>query len=285
MKSSFPKFFFAAALTCGVAHAAPDESLASARAAYDARRYRDAFEQFSAAATASGGRADLCYNAGNAAYRMGEPGWAVLWYRRAWHAAPRDPDILANFKMAQNAGGAPESAERGVRALLLRLTRAEWTVIGLAAWWVTWLIAAVRLFRSSGSFPGRALMAIGAALSVIAGAGVWTWRGFDLRPEAVVVANGARALFAPLPESTIHFITPRGSIVHVREENGEWVKVEMDGREGWLPRGACERVRIPRAEIRTEAPDARRSPAEKETEPPGRRSGESPPSASPLPGT
>jgi tetratricopeptide (TPR) repeat protein len=223
------------------------ESWARARAAYDAGAWSDALDAYTALA-AAGGSAEAMYNAGNAAYRMGEPGRAVAWYRRAWRQRPRDPDVRANLELALRAAGATETPAPAWRRALLQLHRDEARLLRAAGWIAGWFLLAVLAipFRR-----GRSAVVAGAVLAGLvwlAGLAVGeVWRRADQPPEAVVVRKNARALFAPIAGATVHYAPPPGTTVRVVGESEMWIKADWNGREGWLPA----------ADLARTSPDAR----------------------------
>src|SRR5471030_2218486 len=68
--------------------------------------------------------AHVYYNLGNAWFRQNKLGLAILNYARARQLAPRDPDIVANLKFAQQRLGvdeintAPRAPQRLLRSVI-----------------------------------------------------------------------------------------------------------------------------------------------------------------------
>lgn len=210
--------------------------------AYDAGRMPDAVRLYEDLAGRGYASVELFYNLGNAYFKGERLGPAVLNYRRAWLLAPRDPDVAANLRFALQAAGVPEPELSGAEGLFTRLSGREWVVAATAGWWATWLLLglAVLLRARQGLF--LRLAAVAGVVAVVALLGVRTWRGFEREPEAVVIESAQQALHAPLATSTPHFPVPEGSVVRVREFQGEWVKVIVDERAGWVRRSACAPV-------------------------------------------
>ena len=79
--------------------------------------------------------AHVYYNLGNAWFRQGKLGLAVLNYERARRLAPRDPDILANLKFAQQRLGVdevntpPRAVQRFLRSVIESRTSTEWSAV------------------------------------------------------------------------------------------------------------------------------------------------------------
>lgn len=183
---------------------------------------------------------ELFFNLGNAVYKQGLVGEAVLNYRRAWMFAPRDPDIRANLRFAmEKAGAAGPDLSLPARALL-KLGVPEWAALAMAAYWLAaaLFIACILRKRPQGLVKASAAAA---AAGVVALAGLLQWRSLRSEPELVVKAR-VQALFAPMAESTPHFALPEGSIVRELDRAGEWVRVRSGPENGWIPAKNCERV-------------------------------------------
>src|SRR5881396_2723410 len=80
----------------------------------------------------------LYFNLGNAFFKAGQLGRAVLKYRLAERLAPRDPDIRANLKFARNSVGAGAPTPGWWQRWTSRLTLDEWTLLTSGALWL-WL--------------------------------------------------------------------------------------------------------------------------------------------------
>lgn len=179
---------------------------------------------------------ELFYNLGNAYFKAGQYGSAVLNYRRAWYLCPRDPDVLANLRFAFQTIGAPFPELSGAQRVLTYVSRSEWIIAGVAFWWLTWLFTVLAWI--SARF--RALAIRGAALCALAflicAAGYAAWQQFRTYPEYVVTEGRQDVRFAPLDNAVLHFVLPEGAIVRERERSGDWVKITVSQKEGWMRR-------------------------------------------------
>lgn len=179
---------------------------------------------------------ELFYNLGNAYFKAGQYGLAVLNYRRAWYLRPRDPDVRANLRFAFQTIGAPFPELSGAQRVLTYVSRSEWIIAGVAFWWLTWLFSALAWI--SARF--RALAIRGVALCglafLICAAGYVAWQQFRTSPEYVVTEGRQDVRFAPLDNAVLHFVLPEGAIVREREKSGDWVKIAVSQKEGWMRR-------------------------------------------------
>ena len=185
---------------------------------------------------------EVLYNLGNALFRQGLVGKAVLAYRQAWYYSPRDPDILANLKFALQSTGATYPLPGRVTQLWVMLNRAEWISVATVTYWILFA-AAGSLLLSSRLRPWATHILVPLLLLLsISLSGIGYWWMLHRTPEVVVLADHQEALFAPLEGSTAYFALPQGSIARRVDRSGPWIKVALGKKTGWLKESACEEV-------------------------------------------
>src|SRR4030095_9977885 len=87
----------------------------------------------------------LWFNLGNACFKSGQIGRAIVAYRRAENSTPRDPDVRANLKFARNQVKGPTFHLPKWQAWISRgFSINEWSVVTAIGLWLTFfcLIAA-----------------------------------------------------------------------------------------------------------------------------------------------
>jgi tetratricopeptide (TPR) repeat protein len=220
----------------------PGRVFEAARVAYDGGRYDEAAGLYRQLLEAGYGERAVLFNLGNAEFRAGHLGEAVLNYRRAWYRAPRDEDIRTNLGFAlEHTGAQPPRATPAAR-FLRRLSFSGWAALATLAWW---LLAGLTLAAVAGT-RYRALLGrlgvLSALVLLISLAGMWQWHRLVTSAEQVVVSPGQAARYAPLAEADTHFDLPAGSIVTRLETSGDWLRVGQGGQKGWVPAEACRSV-------------------------------------------
>jgi hypothetical protein len=234
-------------LGLSVAIAAPSDDLKAANQLYDAGKFAEATVAYERIESKT---AHVYYNLGNAWFRQNKLGLAILNYAQARRLAPRDPDILANLKFAQQRLGVddvntpPHALQRFLRSAIESCTASEWSAGELVGIWLLALAIGACVYLPKAR----------TALLVIAVAGffVFGFSGFALSnlvisnhssPEAIVVAGETEARFAPLSDSTVHFRLAEGTQVAIREDRGQWLFVgRADGQQGWVKAEAIGRI-------------------------------------------
>lgn len=214
------------------------------------RLYRKSAAGFETLLDAETRNAALDYNLGNACFRLGELGRAILHYRRAERLDPADTALQANLRYARNRVEPyiePTGGQRLIHRLMFWANRTSiqqrfWlaSIASLAGW----LGLTLRLRWRSRPLLVLACLAIVLGLANAASVG-WQLHDESHRPPAVVL-GGEHLLRLGAGEGYDSALTqPLGPGVELRvlSRRGEWLQVELrDAKTGWLPASAVEQV-------------------------------------------
>jgi tetratricopeptide (TPR) repeat protein len=211
---------------------------------YEQGRFTEAADAYSALAQSNRLSPSLLFNLGNAHFKSGQIGRAILAYRRAERLAPRDPDVRANLQFARNQLSGGAAPPGGWARWLERFRLDEWTLMGCAALWIWLLLLAAgevrpawkRSLRPAAVAAGGAALLLGLMLAV-------AWHRETRLVPAVVVAREAVVRYGPVEESQSAFSLADGAEVRVLDAERDWLQV-MDGRKrtGWIKRATVEMV-------------------------------------------
>lgn len=214
---------------------------------YAEGRYDDAVGAYSELVEAGYDGGALRFNLGNAYFKAGDVGRAILNYERAETWIPADPDLEANLSYARSLTEAEPCAlpTWSLLAFPLAARFSSWTLALLSS---VFLAAALACWGSRRFLPRGArvlgYVALLWAVGVVIGAGSLGYRVFRIeRPSfAVVVAPGDTPVrFEPATDGTQHFVSKQGTKLEVDEEREGWAQVtRCDGRRGWIERSAIE---------------------------------------------
>ncbi|MCI0451225.1 MAG: tetratricopeptide repeat protein [Candidatus Latescibacteria bacterium] len=248
----------------GAQDEAPADQFARANAAYEAGDYAAAIDDYTRVAEAGVVSSDLYYNLGNAYFKDGGLGRAVLWYERARRLAPRDPDVRDNLDLTRSLLRDKQlvTAEPRWRRALLAwhrdTTTAESVVAASALYALLCLLGVLFVFRQSEWFsrlyarlsilsPGRLLgldkaQDLGVAMAIVflvVGAlttsAVSKVRAEGARAQGVVVAQEVSVFSGPSRDASVQFKVHEGTLVSVRDARPGWVRVDLPGDlSGWV---------------------------------------------------
>jgi tetratricopeptide (TPR) repeat protein len=184
----------------------------------------------------------LYYNLGNAYYRTGDLGRAILNYRRAQALAPADDNVRQNLEAARAARidrFSEPTETRVLRTLLFwHFDLSFGARLALLACFsgAFWALAALRLFRPEKAPRPALAICGGLAAALLLSVCFEGWRVGD-DAAGVVTANEAIARKGDGENYEQAFTEPlhSGAEVRVLERRGEWVHGELpDGRTFWL---------------------------------------------------
>jgi len=224
-------------LVVGAALAGPEEHLRAGNDAYTAGDYAAAGESWGALLADGHITGDVYYNLGNAWYRDGDLGRAVLSWRRAHTLLPRDGDVEANLERARR-----ETIDR--MDAPSRVTPFFWTEMlslseqGHAAAWLIGLLLSLGVAqRVRPNLPlGIPGVMVGAPAVLLA---VGTWAGvreLNRTPAGVVLAEAVEVRSAAGDVAgVVVFELHAGAEVQIRERFGDYAQISLpDDRRGWI---------------------------------------------------
>jgi tetratricopeptide (TPR) repeat protein len=182
----------------------------------------------------------LYFNLGNAHFKAGQIGDAITAYRQAERLTPRDPDLRANLRFAQNRVQGPTLKTTAGQRWLGTLSLNEWTWLGIAGIWLTLSLLIARQIKPALvpalknwtwlSAAGTVVLFICLALAAPQNS---TDRVAIVTVAEVMVRN------SPLDEAPSSFTAHDGAELRVLDHKDEWVQVTDDARHfGWVKRSA-----------------------------------------------
>ena len=227
-------------------HAADDLPFTRANQAYSEGRFQEAVEAYQKVVQSGPWSANLFYNLGNAWFRLGDFGQAILNYERARALDPHHPEASANLRLARDEARALELRKDRLERYLAIATPKQYAIAASVAFWVM-LFVLTRLVlsrrRSAGQSALVALAMLVCALSIFA---LYTLEnGTQGRALAIVTAKDIEARLATADSASSILTLPAGSEIRVLSERGEWVYAALpNDQRGWIPARAVERVRL-----------------------------------------
>lgn len=206
---------------------------------YDQGKFGEAKQRYEQLAGRGEWSANLFYNLGNADYRIGAPGKAILNYERALALDGTHAEARANLKWLREQTGAKQVPRRWWEYAYPALPGDVFAVVAAVAFWGGVVVVAGVISRRR--FFGWAALAFLAAVY----AGVGVWRSDQESAVAIIIGKEASAKLAPADRAALAEPLPEGSRVHVLSERGEWIYCGLPaGGRGWIAVQHLERVRL-----------------------------------------
>jgi len=219
-----------------------------AKTSYSLSNYDEAikaYEQILSKCLESG---NLYYNLGNAYFKKGQLGRAILNYKRARFLIPRDSDLMANYHFAlslvkQNFSQVNKGlVNKIIDGYGQKLTLDEMCIIILLLYVGLIIIIILSFYFTklkkyiifiTPVFVLLILLNIMTLLSAVK----------QIERAAVIIEKEVDSKFEPFDSATTYFRLFEGAEVFVLEEKSEWCKIERaDGKIGWISRSALEKI-------------------------------------------
>ena len=183
--------------------------------------------------------AEVYYNLGNAYFKAGKLGLAVLNYERALNLKPRDPDILANYSyvtrlIEYKIEDKRNWYQRKISEFLAYVTLEECMLLCFVAYFLfilglllSLIFKKFPLFRKIGTFAIAFVILCSLPLLL-----KYTESGAGRR--GVVTETQAEVRYGPSMSDQIAFRLVEGLEVILDDEKEDWYRVRLrDGRSGW----------------------------------------------------
>jgi tetratricopeptide (TPR) repeat protein len=192
------------------------------------------------------------FNAGNAAFKLGELGKARVHYERAKLLDASNDNLQANIALLEakivdritpvpNLGlGTWLSTWIGPGQLV------GWVVWSLLWWTTAWALWGLRWKKDSPD--SRATLAfLGVGSMVLGLVGLWAVQESNARMKSpsqlVIMSDRVDVNSAPSPASTVLFQLHEGTRACILDKSAGWTEIELDnGNVGWVPADATEEV-------------------------------------------
>ena len=207
---------------------------------YEEGKYRDAADAYGRI-TADGTLSPaLLFNLGNAQFKSGRVGEAIVAYRQAERLAPRDPDLRANLQFARRQVTGPTLHPNWLERQIEALTLNEWTLLAMVPVWAWFaLMIAARLKPALKPSLRGSTLALGVA-SLLAGGALILVLNDRLNEHTVIVTErNTVARFGPFAESQSAFTATDGAEFTLLDTKDGWFQVSDDGKSiGWLKTNA-----------------------------------------------
>lgn len=230
----------------GAAFAADESGFERANQAYAEGRFEEAAKGYEHLIGSGIRNANVFYDLGNARYRLGNFGQAILNYERALALDPRHPEADANLRLARDEARALEMRRDWLERYAAMATVKQYSIAAAVAFWVALFVSAQVFFSGRRSAGRIALVVLSLAVAGISSFAIYELengaRGVAL---AVVTEKDAEARLAAADTAKSFMALPPGSEVNILSERGDWIYAELpNDQRGWIPASSAQRVRM-----------------------------------------
>ena len=184
----------------------------------------------------------LLFNAGNAEFKSGHLGQAIVAYQKAALLSPRDAEVRANLAFVRNQVQGATLHESRWQNWVGSLALNEGAQLTAVFFWLTFALLIAGQIRPALAPRLRNLTRLAVVLTICSGTvlGLQAANHFSSQ-TAVVVSAEATARSGPFDEAQNAFTARDGAELRVLDRHDDWVQVaDGTGKIGWLNRKQVE---------------------------------------------
>jgi tetratricopeptide (TPR) repeat protein len=226
--------------------AQPDAQFTKANQEYAEGHFKEAATGYEALVRSGQWNANLFYDLGNAYFRTGDFGRAILNYERTLALDRHHPEATANLQIARDEARALEMQPNQLERYLQFASANQYSIIAAGAFWLMIFAVATMIFARRRS---RALIAFSMCCLLLCVFAVWAIyrleHGNDGRALAIVTGKNVQARLATADTANSVLALPPGSEIKVLSTRGDWMYAALpNDLRGWIPAKDAEPVRL-----------------------------------------
>jgi tetratricopeptide (TPR) repeat protein len=222
-----------------------DAEFAKANQAYAQGKFKEAISDYETLVRSGQWSANLFYNLGNAYFRAGDFGRAILNYERALALERHHPEAAANLQIARDEAHALEMQPRWPDRYLQLASVNQYTITAAVAFWVGLFCLVGLIFaRPRRSAATIALLIFSLLVFVVTFLAIYEldYRS-NTRALAIVTGKDVQARLATANTANSVLALPSGSEVKILSTRGDWVYAALpNNSRGWIPAKSAEQV-------------------------------------------
>lgn len=219
---------------------------AKANNEYAQGHFKEAVAGYEAVVRTGQWNANLFYDLGNAYFRTGDFGRAILNYERALALDRHHPEAMANLQIARDESRALELQPNRLERYLQFASANEYSIAAAVTFWlgIFGLITLIFARRRSAALTALSFV----CLLICAGA-VWAVytleRGSNGPALAIVTGNDVQARLATADTANSVLALPPGSEIKILSTRGDWMYAALpNDLRGWIQAKNAEQVRL-----------------------------------------
>ena len=190
--------------------------------------------------------ANLFYDLGNAYFRVGDFGHAVLNYERALALERHHPEATANLQIARDEARALELQQSGPERHLQFASVNQYSVAAAIAFWLALFAIVMLIFARRRSATLKATLIFCLLVSAVSIYAMYTLeRGSNGSALAIVTGKNVQARLATADTANSVLALPSGSEVKILSIRGDWIYAALPNNlRGWIPAKDAQQVRL-----------------------------------------
>jgi len=226
----------------------PGQTFYRANALYEKGDYANAVEGYKSLLDSGIESGNLYYNIGNAFFKLGKLGYAILNYERARRLIPQDSDLKANLDYARSLAG-DEARQKNPIFRIIKLpfrylSMNNLTLTVCAIYLLTILLLVVSILNRLLAKRIRFLTIFFSGIFVFAlAAFAIRYYEEEVLKYGVIVEKEVECKYEPIDKSTTYYSLGEGSKIIILKVRNDWCQIKrLDGKIAWVKRVAVEKI-------------------------------------------
>ena len=213
---------------------------------YAQGNFAEAISGYEALVGAGQWSANLFYDLGNAYFRVGDFGHAVLNYERALALERHHPEAIANLQIARDEAHSLELQQSWPERYFQFASVNQYSIAAAIAFWFAVFAMVMLIFARRRSATLIATLIFCLLLSAVAIYAVYTLeRGSNGSALAIVTGKNVQARLATADTANSILALPSGSEVKILSTRGDWIYAGLPNNlRGWIPAKDAQQVRL-----------------------------------------
>ena len=189
---------------------------------------------------------NVFYDLGNAYFRTGDFGRAILNYERALALDRHHPEATANLQIARDEAHALELQPSWPERYLQFASVNQYSIIAAVAFWIAAFCLVALIFTSRRSAAMISLLLVMLLVFVGTTSAIWQLeRGSNGAALAIVTGKDVQARLATADTANAVLALPPGSEIKILSTRGDWIYAALPNNlRGWIPAKNAEQVRL-----------------------------------------
>jgi tetratricopeptide (TPR) repeat protein len=242
----FACFFALVAVWAGSSFAQSDADFSKANQEYAQGHFKEAISGYEALVRAGQWSATLFYDLGNAYFRTGDFGHAILNYERALALERHHPEAAANLQIARDEARALELQQSRPERYLQFASINQYSIAAAIGFWLAIFTIVMLLFARRRSAALIASLIFCLLIGAISSYAVYTLeRGTNGNALAIITGKDVQARLATADTANSVLALPPGSEVKILSTRGDWIYAALPNNlRGWIPAKDAQQVRL-----------------------------------------
>lgn len=223
-----------------------DTDFAKANQEFAQAHFKDAISGYESLVRGGQWSANLFYDLGNAYFRSGDFGRAVLNYERALAFERHHPEAAANLQIARDEARALELPQSWPEQHLQFASVNQYSIAAAISFWLAIFVIVGLIFARRRSATSIAMLIL--CLLLCAGSiyAVYSLEyGNNGSSLAIVTGKDVQARLATADTANSILALPPGSEINILSTRGDWIYAALpNSLRGWIPAKDAEQVRL-----------------------------------------